>query len=1361
MAISNKFYPALADLLPESFVPDSLSFIQDAIETVIQDLYYKDFQSQKSNFGDAAFYALSVISYNRIGIEFPETGISLILNPAIGDQTFTELAVSVEVKLEILKYIRNFQIADFIDDPTNFFNLFLEIADVTEGELLLSLADQFYDLEPKLAEFVSDFNMLNGTSVIIDETLDSRLMMAEDVVTQIKAAHTFLEVIYDGFIAGDSLEESFENIIKLFKTFFGEFDIDDARRLLLPQVSLWINDINLAIEFPRTIFKPVDETNSVIEDESVKTILGFNVGKFGYDSDLGFKFEGEGNFNFQRSQIGNTGFIIELNGMRFDFSKEDNIAEADADGRPVEFVGVYADSVIINFPNIVQPDAGNVNLISKNLLIGSEGGISGTIGIEGTETNEIRLDFKIDTPLVDGFTFDSELSKMTIYGMKKVYVEGEDGEDDMTDNIPIESILYIPTGGVFILDSENNYYKISDDGTVTIETPPTGLLRFNIGESTILTINDFYITFNKNKVVSSTVKGTIEIDAFDEPLDMTIDFTDGFKIHVSYPYPEIAPIDKQGVEAMNNSVFTLTLRDLELGRQNEKFFVGLTGKLTNNLEIPFVNKFVPKSIFAEVLKWTQGDGFDYDLTLEWANGLKLGLSNDGPPELEESKFRIPFNQKKDDGLFKLDAIDLVIKPVEAGVSVGVELVGATLNLKKIVLLTVDGLGAEVAVTKVDEGGNAGPFNAEFGLIPPKGIGIKVDAKAVTGGGYVFLDFEKGRYVGVAELTIKDKVSLKVIGIITTKLPSGEKGTSILLLVTAEFSPITLGFGFTLNGVGGLVGINRDMNLQALRDGVKTNAIDNVMFPDDPVKNISQIISDLETIFPIQKGRYTFGVMGLIGWGTPTLITIELGLMLSVPKPVRLAVLGVIKCILPTDENNLMKLQINFVGTIDFEAKYITFDASIYESNFVKFSLAGDMAFRLKWGDDPNFLFSVGGFHPAYEPPPLNLPTMDRLIINFLAEDNPRLTLSTYIAVTSNTVQLGSRLDFYYKITENIQVIGALGFDILIQFSPFYLRAELYAMLSVLRNDKAVLSISLYGMLEGPKPWHVQGKAEFVFLKMNLKANFDKTFGEEENTTLPDIEVMPLVLEAADKSQNWQAVLPSQSNLLVSLKEQADGVEEMILSHPNGSLRFGQKVVPLGMTINKFGKQVPSDYQYFSFGIEDADGDAFETTGTKEFFAPAEFVELSDNEKLARKSFEKMDAGLKVSDSDNYETSAYRTRQLAYERIVYDSTEFGETDDELQFENADNFQTWVNNNDTSNSELGRKNKAKSSFVPNKLKVAAETYKIANLEDLSVYTEMDEELSFDSEAEAHVAMAKLFINNPELVDQIDVVLEHELA
>ena len=115
------------------------------------------------------------------------------------------------------------------------------------------------------------------------------------------------------------------------------------------------------------------------------------------------------------------------------------------------------------------------------------------------------------------------------------------------------------------------------------------------------------------------------------------------------------------------------------------------------------------------------------------------------------------------------------------------------------------------------------------------------------------------------------------------MPDGSSGFSLLLIITADFGPgIQLGFGFTLLAVGGLIGLNRTMLLQPLMDGVRTGAIDSVMFPHDVVKNAMKIISDLRAIFPPHEGTFLIGPMAKLGWGEPTLISLALGVIIEIP-----------------------------------------------------------------------------------------------------------------------------------------------------------------------------------------------------------------------------------------------------------------------------------------------------------------------------------------------------------------------------------------------------------------------------------------------------------------------------------------------
>jgi hypothetical protein len=114
-----------------------------------------------------------------------------------------------------------------------------------------------------------------------------------------------------------------------------------------------------------------------------------------------------------------------------------------------------------------------------------------------------------------------------------------------------------------------------------------------------------------------------------------------------------------------------------------------------------------------------------------------------------------------------------------------------------------------------EKGNLGFADADLKFKPPTGIGLKVEGDSISGGGFLSFDFEEERYVGAIELSFEDELSLKAIGILATKLPGQDDGYSLLILITAEFQPVNIGLGFTLNGVGGIIALNRTMDFDFL------------------------------------------------------------------------------------------------------------------------------------------------------------------------------------------------------------------------------------------------------------------------------------------------------------------------------------------------------------------------------------------------------------------------------------------------------------------------------------------------------------------------------------------------------------------
>ncbi len=472
--------------------------------------------------------------------------------------------------------------------------------------------------------------------------------------------------------------------------------------------------------------------------------------------------------------------------------------------------------------------------------------------------------------------------------------------------------------------------------------------------------------------------------------------------------------------------------------------------------------------------------------------------------------------------------------------------------------------------------------------------------------------------------------------VVTQVPriSGAKGFSLLVLIAVEFSPpIQLGYGFTLNGVGGLLGINRTVAVDKLRSGLRTGAIGSILFPKDPIRNAPQIVSDLQAIFPPAKGRYLFGPMAKLGWGTPTLVSLELGLLLELPAPVRLFILSRLSVVLPEESVAVVRLQLDALGVIDFDTGDVSLDAVLYDSRVAQFAVTGEMALRANFGANPGFILAVGGFNPRFQAPPA-FPSLERVAISLATGNNPRLRLEAYLALTTNTVQFGARLDLYAEAGP-FSVTGLLGFDALVQFDPFGFVVDIGADIALKYNGKSLMSVGLQMTLTGPSPWHAVGRAHFKLLFIKGSINFDVRFGRQEPPPLPaPVEVRPLLLAALREPGNWVTQLPRSEHPLVSLREQAP--TEYMLVHPLADLQVNQRVVPLGLEIARFGNATPAGERQFTLGVVGADGrlrtrpeEGVEPVS--DHFAPGQFRTMSDDEKLTAPAFERLQSGIRFAE----------------------------------------------------------------------------------------------------------------------------------
>jgi hypothetical protein len=635
----------------------------------------------------------------------------------------------------------------------------------------------------------------------------------------------------------------------------------------------------------------------------------------------------------------------------------------------------------------------------------------------------------------------------------------------------------------------------------------------------------------------------------------------------------------------------------------------------------------------------EGMELDFDLEVAWSQAR--GLRIEGGAGLSIS---IPI--KRSVGPILLESVNITgsVESNALALTAGIT-VRAGIGPVKMV---VEDIGLRLDVDLATRG-NTVIANLDVSFNPPKGIGVTIDAGPITGGGFINFDKANGRYSGALQLKIYE-ISVSAIGILDTKLPNGAEGYSFIILISGEFAPIQLGLGFTLSGVGGLAGIHRTVMVEALQSGIKTHILDSILFPQDPLGNAPRIISDLGTVFPPASGKYVFGPMAIIGWGTPNLIRAELGIILELPDPVRLVILGQITAILPSEDLPLIELHIDTVGVIDFTNKHLSIDSTLHDSRIISFSISGDMALRLDWGENPNFALAIGGFHPDFKPPP-GFPALQRISLS-IGWWPAELQLQAYFAITSNTLQFGAQVDLY--IQEGIfNIKGTLGIDALFIFSPFSFIAGLHGGIALRIGGWNLIGVSLSGQLSGPAPWHATGEACISILFWDICADFDLTWGEEERQELPQTDPWPLLQKAIKDGRNWSAQPAAMAFRVVSLAPPAAGAPDVIVD-PVGNLSFHQKVLPLNRRITKFGETKPHGPDRYNLDsvLIGSKEDKTDLEMLQDFFAPAQFEEMSDAERLSRESFAKMDAGIAIHSSSvdagerfTWTTIDYETHKL--------------------------------------------------------------------------------------------------------------------
>jgi hypothetical protein len=654
--------------------------------------------------------------------------------------------------------------------------------------------------------------------------------------------------------------------------------------------------------------------------------------------------------------------------------------------------------------------------------------------------------------------------------------------------------------------------------------------------------------------------------------------------------------------------------------------------------------------FLSSLLPSQGARLDFDLGVTWSRSK--GLRWQGGAGMDVI-LPVGLTLGSTSGGLTLVSVELDLQINNATASINI---GATVSASIGPLqATVAGMGVGATLFFPDSGGSLTVADLDLGFSPPTGVGLAIDSAGVSGGGFLSYSSSKSEYSGVLQLKFND-LALQAFGLVTTKV-AGASGYSLIALVDANFPPVQLGWGFTLNGVGGLLAVHRSASVDALRAAVKAGKL-SFLFPKNAITNAAQILGQLDTLFPTAPGRFLFGPMALIAWGTPTVLTASVAVIFELPEPIRIVLLADIEAKLPDPSEPLVHLNIDALGVLDLSQGELSLDASLFDSKLITFSISGDMALRATWSSQREFLLAVGGFHPQFTPP-ADFPALKRVTIDMPSGMVSKLRLAAYLALTSNSVQFGATLDVFIGVS-GCGLTGHLGFDALLQLDPFLFSADISGSVAITADGDDLASVALNAILTGPAPWNIAGSFSIHVLFFDVGVSFSQSWGLSAPTEHPSsVDVGALLGAALADPRNWNSQLPAGLASLVSTRQVEDPTA--IFAHPLALLEVHEQVVPLGLTISRFGEAIPSGTTTFSITDFRVGSQTASYAAVQDDFAPAQFFDLSDAEKLSRPPFERHDAGAIMS-GNLVTNGSLLAKAIDYETFFIDTPGVVRTDE---------------------------------------------------------------------------------------------------
>jgi hypothetical protein len=468
--------------------------------------------------------------------------------------------------------------------------------------------------------------------------------------------------------------------------------------------------------------------------------------------------------------------------------------------------------------------------------------------------------------------------------------------------------------------------------------------------------------------------------------------------------------------------------------------------------------------------------------------------------------------------------------------------------------------------------------------------------------------------------------------------------SFLAILGAQFiPPIQLSFGFSLDRVGGIVGVNRRADSERLRGAVSTGVAGDVLFAVSPPSSPLVLVTAADWLFPAQRNAHLLGPSLKLAWlsfgPAGSLLGLDLAVIVEIPTG-RVAVLGVARVAIPGMEF-LLNLRLDVLGLVDPVEQLVSIDASLVDSHVLGiFEIYGDAAMRFSWGSAGYFIVTVGGFFPGFNPEPARLPALRRV---GLAMNNPvpiiEIRSEGYFAITSNSVQLGGRMEIGISLI--IEAHGFIEVDAIVQFRPFYFEARIAAGFEVSVEGFSFASVMLEGSIAGPGPLVIRGSLSISVFIFSISWDETFTLGSGPADTLPTpVVLLDLIAAELGKPENVQSESIADPHVVLQPRAASDGLAAV---PPTGTLGVAQRRAPLGFLIDRVDGRPLGAAQ----GVKVTGG----SRDVTERFSPGSYITLTQAEALNRPPFDVLPAGRVLSLADPLLAANQTQESREVEQIV--------------------------------------------------------------------------------------------------------------